>query len=224
MSRFVFSDLHSDLCLWNHIKDFIKPDDQLWFLGDAADRGPDGYEIIKEILAHPQITYLKGNHELILADAILEWCGDDSMRGSIQNLYENDGRETFESWIESGQNAALASTLRGLPTYVLLEGKDGRKIHLSHAGFSTNKPLPKSIDLLWDRKHINDDYEDDTCLVIHGHTPVQFLDPEGANDPAPIMYGNKIDIDLGTPASKRTCLLDIDELKTYIVDQGGIWW
>lgn len=227
MSRLIFSDLHGMGCLWDNIKNYIKPEDQLWFLGDAADRGLDGYRIMKEILAHPQITYLKGNHEMMLSDAILEWQGDDSLLGSINLLYENDGAVTFEDFMNNGCHTGLAMELRRLPSYVQLEAGDGRIVHLSHAGFSSDKPRPPVKELLWDRKHIDDEYEDEASWVIHGHTPTCYFYTkkeeitEELRNPAPILYGNKICLDLGSFATQTACLFDIDTMKPIFFNAAG---
>lgn len=224
MSRYIFSDMHGDGYLWNNIKAFIKPEDQLWFLGDAADRGEEGWRIIKEIYNHPQITYIKGNHEQMLADAIEEYHQDGGVMGQQMDLlFYNGGYETFSCWEEDGAKREWATKLRQLPIYIRLEAKDGRPIHLSHAGFSTNQPVPNDHDLIWDRQHIDDNYYDDTCWIIHGHTPVQTLDDESRADPTPFRYGNKIDIDLGSYVSKRTCLFDIDAMKPVMIYHKGVW-
>lgn len=228
MANLIASDLHGMGQLWDNIKNYLKPEDTLYFLGDAADRGPDGFRIMRELASHPQVVYLKGNHEMLLADAILEWYGDDNMRGAMQCLYENGGGITFSDWMQDGGKADWATYLRQLPSYVQLEGKDGRTVHLSHAGFSTNKPMPKPIELWWDRKHINDDYEDDTCWVIHGHTPTCYFytDEEEVKEemrnPAPILNGNKICIDLGSFATLKTCLFNLDTMKPIIIGMEGV--
>ena len=52
MSVYALSDLHGNLNIWKKIKEFLKPEDKVYFLGDAADRGDYGWEIIKEIIKH----------------------------------------------------------------------------------------------------------------------------------------------------------------------------
>ena len=63
MAIYCFSDLHGRYELWEQIKNYIKPEDIVYCLGDCIDRGYRGYEILKEVLEHPQITFLLGNHE-----------------------------------------------------------------------------------------------------------------------------------------------------------------
>ena len=58
MSVYAFSDLHGNGILWDKIKSFLGEDDKAYFLGDACDRGPDGWRILKEILADERIVFL----------------------------------------------------------------------------------------------------------------------------------------------------------------------
>jgi calcineurin-like phosphoesterase family protein len=51
MATYVFSDLHGRKDLWLKAnKEVLGPNDTIYFLGDAADRGPDGWEMIKTLL------------------------------------------------------------------------------------------------------------------------------------------------------------------------------
>lgn len=47
-NRFVFTDLHGNGEVWEEIKKFIGNQPTV-FLGDAADRGADGFRIIYEM-------------------------------------------------------------------------------------------------------------------------------------------------------------------------------
>ena len=222
MSRLICSDLHGNLPLWNKIKNYLKPEDHVWFLGDAGDRNAEGWTIIKELLAHPQFTYLKGNHEDMLVKAMNDYLKFDGLRDYNWNLLVyNGGYETFEDWVKEGAKPEWLYLLRQLPHHAAITLADGRICHLCHAGFSSDRfdfeSPSTSYNLLWDRKHIEDDVEDKSCIVIHGHTPVQHLDDNPL--PTPLMYDNKIDIDLGTASSKRTCLFDVDTFEAKIFDQ-----
>ena len=63
MATYCFSDLHAQYDLWLQIKDFLKPEDTVYCLGDCVDRGPVGLDILNEVLETPNITLLCGNHE-----------------------------------------------------------------------------------------------------------------------------------------------------------------
>ena len=70
MAIYACSDLHGNWELWLEIKKFLKPEDKMFFLGDAADRGDSGWTILKEMLNDKRITYIAGNHDIMLADRI----------------------------------------------------------------------------------------------------------------------------------------------------------
>lgn len=225
--RLIFTDLHGDLTLWNRIKDFISPDDELYFLGDAADRGSEGWQIIKELFTHPQVKlYLKGNHEDLLVKAMTEYLRQDGVRGeSWDLLIYNGGFQTFGDWVAEGADPHWIYALQNLPTYAALTLPDGRTAHLSHAGFSSNKPIPNDELLIWDRNHINDDdYSDNTSIVVHGHTPVQHINPspEIIQDPAPLFYDNKYAIDLSSAISGLVALFDVDTQKVVCISKEGV--
>lgn len=226
MSRLIFSDVHGNKALWNQIKRLIKPGDEVYFLGDAADRGDDGWEIIKEILRHPQITYIKGNHEDMLVKAMIEYKKNDGIPGEDWDLLvRNGGYSTFRDWEQEGAETGWTVALRQLPHHAPLTLADGRICHLCHAGFSSDRFNFESPDasraLIWDRKHIEDDVEDQSCIVVHGHTPVQHLSDNCLDDPAPLAYDNKINIDMGTFLSGVVCLLDIDKMEPHIITAEG---
>ena len=75
-NRFVFTDLHGNGEVWNQIKKFIGNQPTV-FLGDAADRGTDGFRIIYEMKNMPNLTYLRGNHEELLIEAAREYIRDE---------------------------------------------------------------------------------------------------------------------------------------------------
>lgn len=75
-NRFVFTDLHGNGEVWKQIKKFIGNQPTV-FLGDAADRGTDGFRIIYEMKNMPNLTYLRGNHEELLIEAAREYMRDE---------------------------------------------------------------------------------------------------------------------------------------------------
>ena len=95
MSTWAFSDIHGNRKLFDAIKNFIKEDDTIYFLGDACDRGPDGWEIIKEILADERFIYLKGNHEDMLVKAFFEQMKED--RKSCREYCNKNGEFIYMS-------------------------------------------------------------------------------------------------------------------------------
>lgn len=226
MSRhLVFSDLHGQYKLWEKIKSFIEPDDVVYCLGDCADRGPDGWKIIKEVLDTPNITYIRGNHEQFLIDndyRLWKLNGGDSTIEAMQREDDTERRRI---------RVALINT----PLYESYINKDGTEIYLCHAGFD-----PEIIrywsdeELLWNRYHISrawpQEYKDDTMKIIHGHTPRQVMDqfigrkdrrPKGDTGAYWYCDGHKCCIDQGSVVSNAALLLDLDTFEEYIFVTGS---
>ena len=67
--------MHGRLDLYEKIKEYIKPEDNVFFLGDAIDRGPHGVEIMLDILKQSNWIYLKGNHEDMMYAGLAKECG-----------------------------------------------------------------------------------------------------------------------------------------------------
>ena len=69
---YIMSDIHGG---WNEYRDILEQiqfsdNDHLYMLGDAIDRGPDGIEVLLDIMARKNVTMLLGNHEKMMLDAL----------------------------------------------------------------------------------------------------------------------------------------------------------
>ena len=170
---FCVADLHGMYSLWRQVIESLDETDTLYILGDAADRGLDGWKIIKEALRDPRIIYIRGNHDQMLLDSWKdEWCGYCNYLWMC-----NGGNTTFEALIQDSDYEIYLKELARTKLYHCYENKEGKKIHLSHAGFTLleNNEIPNSEDLLWDRYHIGDGCDwwpktNPNDYVVHGHT------------------------------------------------------
>ena len=226
------TDLHGRYDLYLKIKEFLKPEDKVIFLGDAIDRGPHSWRLMKAILADDQWEYLCGNHEDIFAKAILEY--DEGCDNEYyMELVMNGGDGTFTSWLNEGAYIEWANVFRKLPHYTHYFNKDGFWIMLSHAGFTPIKGedgeiyIPNRRDCLWNRSHFDDEWDEENfsdVIVVHGHTPIPyqlFTSDEQINrwnDPGAHYYCNnhKINLDCGACWIKATVLLDLDTFDEFI--------
>lgn len=127
MKVYIFSDIHGQGELFDKILDHMEKNKPYvcFFLGDACDRGPDGYKIMQYLLGHPEeFVYLKGNHEDMFVHAAREFIEmakeegysaaefanrfnydpDNVMFGGheMQLHYRNGGAPTFASWMKAG--------------------------------------------------------------------------------------------------------------------------
>ena len=162
--------------------DFLQHDDKLYFLGDAADRGPIGAELIENLLLDERVTYLKGNHEEFFA-RLMPNIYKTNYVGGENGLwyYRNGGEPTVDAFIDKKKYTKeqidfLAETLKNLPTECRYINKDGKEIILEHAGYTPWGMPIRDHDPLWDRDHFNDHYDGESNLyIVHGHTPIQYL-------------------------------------------------
>ena len=166
MAVYACSDLHGRLDLYKQIKAFLNPEDTVYFLGDAGDRGPDSWELIKTIYSDDQFVYLMGNHEEMLVEAMKDWLDYFHCGLAWQDLINNGGAQTFEDWRnipnESNQRIWMRNLkqLLKVKTYV---NKDNIKVILSHAGFTPGTTA--EVNLLWDREHYDDEWDEPFMLI-----------------------------------------------------------
>jgi hypothetical protein len=224
---FALSDLHGEYNLWKQIKDYLKPNDTLYYLGDAADRGPDGWKLIKELYNDSRVIYLKGNHEDMLVKAIREYIKYDGMTGkAYYHLCNNGGERTFNDWYVDGAYSEWAKILDNLPYYTTYRNEKNILVHLCHAGLTPWDSDPLFVDeykCLWDRDHYLEEPEEDELngVSVYGHTPIIYIADDlhiRELEPGALWHCNnhKIAIDCGACVTGMTTLLDLDTFDEHI--------
>ena len=229
MATYACTDLHGRYDLYLSIKKFLQQEDTVYFLGDAGDRGPDSWKLIKALLKDKQFIYLKGNHEDMLAAAMKDFITDEMMDYNHYVLCNNGGANTFMEWSLDEYRDSWYYVIKSLPTHAEYDNEQGFHIMLTHAGFTPNRyKMPKDEDLLWDRNHFCDEWPEDcanTVLIIHGHTPIPHLAKRLGVDyePGAFWYCNdhKVCLDTGAYATNYTCLLDLDTFDEHIFQIEG---
>lgn len=234
MSVYATSDWHGYMSIYSEVKAFLQPDDIVYFLGDANDRGVDGYALIKLIYNDPQFKYLKGNHEQMFVDVARSWknsgLSDEQCykfnTSAYRMIKNNQGVRTFDDWRKDGAPMDWVEKLDQLPLYEVYENKDGIKLFLSHAGCTLwqekgvqDGTITLFDDLLWGREHIYDEW-DEQCpsnfRIIHGHTPIPHLKERlgdwERNKIAPYWYADrhKCCLDQLSFSTGCACLMDLD--------------
>jgi hypothetical protein len=242
MKTYACSDLHGCLNFYKAIKESLEPEDKVYFLGDAGDRGPQSWETLDAILNDPQFIFIKGNHEDMLEKALFDYVkfGKEELIWSdnFNLLVSNGGKSTFAGARKAGNVPALIRKLRELPTHAIYVNKIGEAVCLSHAGFTLyeNDEIPNNEDLLWDRYHCWDwcnwwPEENPNDYVVHGHTPTRsstfknllYGAPEQykLNDSATVIryaHGHKIGIDAGAFSTNQVAILDLDTLQDLTIE------
>lgn len=234
MSVYACSDLHGMYDLWKQVQDFLKEDDTLYFLGDAADRGPDGYKIIKELLADKRVIYLKGNHEKFFQVGISQFLQYENIDYDIW-IYNNGGWETYLAAIADRNIEGVLHYIFTLPLIEKYINQNNEICMLSHAGFDPHTTQLTEEDILWDRLHLKHSWPNDEkykdVYIIHGHTPTPFLTQDlkeykksfvKADGAVFYANGHKIDIDCGAFATNATVLLDLDTFETFPIKSANM--
>lgn len=229
MSVYACSDLHGNLELYNKVLSFLKPEDKLFFLGDACDRCDYGYEIMQDLFSRKNIVYIRGNHEQMFREACLEirknQTGLDYPETDAQTLcVYNGGRSTLRHWSNDDRPSNIVFNILKLPSFTLYTNKQNQTVVLTHSGSLT--------DELWDRDHFLK-FEDipKEQIYVHGHTPIQNLSKvvttwdktahggEENGEVTPLWYNNnqKVCIDCKTYITKQTLLLNLDTWEYHVI-------
>ena len=190
-------------------------------MGDACDRGPDGIKIMQEMFEDNRIIYILGNHEEMFLSYIEDGI-KESLIMSGELITHNGSFKTLSDYQKLNpleQNFLVKNLKEKTKNYYIYINKEKKNFFLSHAGIdidNVNKIDDKK--LLWDRDHIKSNKTWDNkykyWYVVHGHTPVQLIQPDKIIPEVYRYYNNhKINIDMGTPSSNKIAVLDLDTLQ-----------
>jgi len=183
--RWVIPDVHGCVkTLKSLITDLIRPTryDDLYFLGDYIDRGPDSKGVIDYIRFLQKdeynITALKGNHE----DFMVELYEAEIKSKNI--WWHNLGNRKHKAWMDTGGKSTLESFgvhrvkdipfdyiewMKNLIYYATLDN-----FVLVHAGlnFNNEDPFEDKHAMLWLRDYNIKPEKIGNRRIIHGHVPV----------------------------------------------------
>jgi serine/threonine protein phosphatase 1 len=206
---FAIGDIHGNLSQLEQLMEEIKPalnrsKDTLVFLGDYLDRGPDSKGVVDFILQLrkdlPHVVCLKGNHEAMFLDWVLNGTGYDLY------LY-NGGAATIRNYSQEGEFKLPQEHLDFFTSLLLYY--ETEKYIFVHAGLRGGIPLEEQDphDLIWIRDEFILSLHNFGKTVIFGHTPLQrvFVAP------------NKIGIDTGAVYGGRLTCLELPAQRFYSV-------
>ncbi len=215
--RIIIGDVHGYYDGVIRLLNKIKPDgeDQIYFLGDLIDRGPDSNKIVT-FVRRGNYKCIRGNHEQMLIDSFSSISGKVNGQALQAWLYAG-GQTTVTSYGKHGIPQEDLEWIRNLPTYF-----DLGDIWLVHAGIDPQLPLTKQNEhqFCWIRDEfhrMSEPYFPDK-LIITGHTMTFTF--HGVL-PGKLASGNGwLDIDTGAyhPKSGWLTALDIDNRQVYQVN------
>lgn len=183
---YALSDLHGRYDLLQKIMNFLDEDDIVIFLGDAADRGPRGYDCMKGIWEDERFEYMLGNHEDMTAAALKEYNRHGHPGWDYQLSVSNGGSNTLYDIISNDEITEWIERINKMSPYMEYVNDNGQKVILNHSGYCTfEKGNMGSIDnILWDRSwYIPNKWDinyliENNVYIVHGHTPRQSLEEE----------------------------------------------
>lgn len=182
--QWVIPDLHGCInTLRALVEEQIRPSfaDEIWFLGDYIDRGPDSKGVIDYIRKLKNdgynVTALKGNHEdfaVELYDAEKHSSGWwHIFSGRKRKAWDSiGGKETLKSFNVKKLSEIpeeYITWMRELPYYAQTD-----KFVLVHAGMNFRAPDPYNDlrSMLWVRDYEIQSEKIGNRRIIHGHVPV----------------------------------------------------
>jgi len=221
MSSFVIGDIHGCSGELRHLVDGLplRPGDEIVFLGDYIDRGPDSSGVVsflielKKSLKENKLVFLKGNHE----DMLLSYLDLSGRHGKMFLL--NGGRATVQSYGVIADNPSPDRLQAAMPPahlafYQALENYYLTGSYLCvHAGIHPDKSLREQSDedLLWIRDLFLRSSHTLPYTILFGHTPqtsVLYHLPYKIGLDTGLVYGNML-----------TCL-ETDEKVLYQIGRG----
>lgn len=184
---YAIGDIHGCLDPLQRLMDQIHPSeaDEVVFMGDYVDRGPDSKGVIDFLLAlKGRCSFLMGNHERMFLDYL---------QGRERPLFlYNGGAATMESYGGlSGIPAAHLAFLNGLRLYYETD-----EYLFVHGGIRPGIPLEQQDphDLLWIREEFYAYTGRYPKTVVFGHTPMRevLMAEDRIGIDTACVYGNKL--------------------------------
>ena len=227
------SDIHGEYDKFMRLLEKIhfSDSDVLYVLGDVFDRGPHPIQVLFEMMKHPNIIPIVGNHELmgitvlkfLMKEITEENIGsiDDRMVQSIINWQMNGSDTTTDEFhkLSLEKRQEVMKYLGEFSAYeeVSAGNKDFLLVHAGLSNFSKRRSLDDYTlnELVWGRTDYAMKYFDDV-FVVSGHTPTQNI----KQNPRPgYIYraNNHIAIDCGACFGGRLAAICLDTDEEFYV-------
>lgn len=188
---FVVGDVHGCFDQLTELLTYHKPEtEQLVFIGDYIDRGPQSKHVLDLVMAKQTegALCLKGNHEDLLERALTNLSKPQFSHVDYQLWLKNGGDKTVDSFeldewrTHNDVHAALSAYkpfLSSLSYY-----KETEHLIFVHAGvdLSADDWRTELDDLLWVRDFFHNSPNNTGKTVVFGHTPTMHLNTNKSHD------------------------------------------
>ncbi|AAD35823.1 metallophosphatase [Thermotoga maritima MSB8] len=186
----------------------LSEEDELIFMGDYVDRGPNSREVIEfliELSKHHRCIFLRGNHEEMLLNCVKNGSDCDLwfFNGARSTVESFGGVEEIKKFLPFFENTVYHYEKEN---YVFVHGG-------VRPGVSLEDQDP--FDLVWIRDEFI--YSENPLpgkIVVFGHTPFE----------EPFVSRDKIGIDTGCVYGGRLTALRVEDRKFFQVECANRRW
>lgn len=222
MSTYVMSDIHGQKALFDNMLKQINfsDNDELYILGDVIDRGPDGIQILLDIMDKPNIHMMLGNHEYMMktyftypldVDTLYIW-GRNGARPTIHAFQELD-TESKEKVVDFIKKLPVETRVHINDKEFILCHAQPHPTSFKNDPFETaaigTKYITDEEFSVWHRYQVlyHSRYRNDPLgvipdenfkdkIVVYGHTPTLCMLEEGSESKI-FKNNNTINVDCG---------------------------
>ena len=206
MRKFIIGDIHGSYVQLEKLLKKINPDlyrEQIIFLGDYIDRGPNSYNVIQLLIGlqrqfgKDHVVLLRGNHEQMAIDNIKrKYRGPSNGYDKTLWDFERNG-DSIENYIDF---------FTSLPLYY-----EDENFILVHGGIRPGVSMERQTenDLLWIREEFFQSSITFNKTVIFGHTPTEYINGKWE----PFIKKDRVGIDTGCVYGGELTAVEISEGK-----------
>lgn len=234
---YVIADIHGCYKEYRELLEKINfnDEDELFILGDVVDRGPEPIKVLQDMMMHPNVYPVLGNHEYMaltvlkkMTVEITEENFDNHLAGSDINAmlhWQSDGGNTTIQEFRKLSLEKKEEILEYLQEFSLYEevSVGDKKFVLVHAdlhGYEPGKALNdyELYDFIFYRADYTKRYfEDANTVLVTGHTPT-FLIRE---DQLPLVYeeNGHIALDCGCVYGERLAAYCLNDGRVVYVER-----
>lgn len=234
--RYVVSDIHG--CYNQYIQLLEKinfsDDDELFFLGDAVDRGPEPIKVLQDMMNRPNVTFILGNHDFIMYTMMKKLAVEITVE-NVETHLDAEDILGYSLWLQDGggvtaeqfrklshaEKMDLLDYISEASLYEIVEhnGKQYILVHAGLANFNPDKDLDEYdlYELLEERiDYSKRYYSDENTFIVTGHTPTFYI--SGWNKPEVYWQNGHIAIDCGCVGGGKLAAFCIETEEVTYVD------
>ncbi len=189
--EYIISDIHGCFEQYQRLLEKIKfsPEDKLYVLGDAIDRGPEPVKVLQDMMKRSNVIFVLGNHDFImytLMKKLSEVITEENYNKYLTTEFLLDYNLWFQDggWITAKQFIKLDYSekmhildyIAEASLYEIIENnrKEYRLVHTGPGNFEPDKSLDEYdlYDFLDERTdYTRRYYQEENVFLVTGHTP-----------------------------------------------------